>query len=240
MSLTRSSKKPMMQQEKKDLIIYGDSDFAEMIAHYFNTDSPYRVVAFCVDEAYRTKEEIDGLPVIATETIKEHFSPQECAVFAAIGYKSVRTHKILFEKLADYGFPVASYVSSRAHVDVSSRIGVNCLILPGVVIEPGCTVENNCYVNSGAIICHHSRIRAHSVLAAGSVIGGHTTVGESSLIGFNATVAELLELGEETLLGAGSLLLENTQPHTMYVGTPAKALREHKEHGIVITPTNLK
>jgi sugar O-acyltransferase (sialic acid O-acetyltransferase NeuD family) len=229
-----------MQSDKKDLIIYGDSSFARMIAHYFNTDSPYRVTAYCVDEAYRKQEEIDGLPVIALERITEHFSPETCAVFAAIGYKSVRTHKVLFEKLKGYGFPMVSYISSRAHVDISSRVGVNCLVLPGVVLEPESVVEDNCYVNSGAIVCHHSRIKAHSVLAAGSVIGGYTTVGESSLIGFNATVAELLELGDETLLGAGSLLLENTQKHTMYVGTPAKAAREHSKTGIMIVPANLK
>ena len=229
-----------MQSDKKDLIIYGDSSFARMIAHYFNTDSSYRVIAYCVDEAYRKQEEMDGLPVVALERITEHFSPKTCAVFAAIGYKSVRTHKVLFEKLRGYGFPMVSYISGRAHVDVSSRVGVNCLVLPGVVLEPESVVEDNCYVNSGAIVCHHSRIKAHSVLAAGSVIGGYTTVGESSLIGFNATVAELLELGEETLLGAGSLLLENTQKHTMYVGTPAKAVRGHRKNGIMIIPANLK
>jgi len=229
-----------MHTEKKDLIIYGDSDFAEMIAHYFNTDSAYRVVAFCVDEAYRSKEEINGLPVIALERIAEHFSQENTSVFAAIGYKSVRTHENLYKKLKAHGFPVATYISSKAHVDSSSCVGENCLVLPGVVIEPGCTVEENTFVNSGVVICHHTRIGAHSILAAGSVIGGHTTIGESSLIGFNATVAELLVLEKETLLGAGSLLLENTQAHTMYVGTPAKAVKEHQKSGIIIVPTNLK
>ncbi len=229
-----------MAPKTKNLIIYGDSSYAQMIAHYFQTDSHYEVVAYCVDEAYRSHDEIEGLPVIALEEIEKHFSPKEHHIFAAIGYKSVRTHKTLYEKIAKCSYPVASYISSQAIVDSTSTVGENCLILPAVILEPYTKIEANCYINSAAIVCHHSHIKAHSILAAGALIGGHSTVGESSLIGFSATVAELLELGDETLLGAGSLLLENAQAHTMYVGTPAKALRTHKETGILIVPENLK
>lgn len=223
-----------MKQKEKNLIIYGDSSYAEMIAHYFKTDSEYQVVAFCVDRDYKTREEIDGLPVIALEEIEDHFSTESHYIFAAIGYKSVRTHKVLFEKIAQLSFSVASYISSKAIVDASCKIGINCLILPGVILEPDTTIEKNCFINSGAIVCHHTCIKAHTILASGSLIGGHTTIGESSLVGFNATVAELLQVADETLLGAGSLLLQNTEKHTMYVGTPAKAVRKHTDTGIVL------
>ena len=229
-----------MSHQKKNLIIYGDSSFAEMVGHYFQIDSEYRVVAYCVDEAYRSRGEISGLPVISLEDIEDHFSSETHYIFAAIGYKSVRTHKMLFKKVAQLSFPGASYISSQAMVDITCKVGVNCLILPGVILEPDTVIEENCYINSGAIVCHHSRVKAHSILAAGSLVGGYTTVGESSLLGFNATVAELLELADETLLGAGSVLLQNTDRHTMYVGTPAKVFRTHRETGILIEPKNLK
>jgi len=221
--------------KKEKLIIYGDSSYSEMIAHYFQTDSEYQVVAFCVDKAYRTRGEIDGLPVVDLENIEDHFPSEDHYVFAAIGYKSVRRHKSLFEKIAKLSFPVARYISSQAIVDSSCKIGANCLILPGCILEPDTIIEENCFINSGAIVCHHALIKAHTILAAGSVIGGHTTIGESSLIGFNATVAELLQVGSETLLGAGSLLLQNTQNHTMYIGSPAKAIRKHIDTGIVLS-----
>jgi len=219
----------------KKLIIYGDSHFAEMLAHYFQTDSVYEVVAYCVDEAYRTRTEIAGVPVYAFEKIEQYFSAKEHWIFAAIGYKSVRTHKRLFEKVAQLSFPIASYISSQAMVDSTAKIGKNCLILPGVNIEPYCIIDDNCFVNSGVIVCHNTHIYAHTILAAGSLVGGYVTIGESSLIAFHATVAELLNLGTETLLAANSLLLENTENHTMYVGSPAKVLRKHSDTGIVLS-----
>jgi len=228
----------MMDTERKKLIIYGDSSYAEMLAHYFNSDSEYRVVAYCVDEAYRTRDEIEGVPVIALDQIASHFSPKEHHIFAAIGYKSVRTHKKLFEKIEALSFPVASYISTEAIVDSTCTIKENCLILPGVILEPHVTIEKNCFINSGATVCHHAKIKAHSILAAKSLIGGYVTVGESSLIGFHATVTELLSLGDETLLAAGSVLLEDAEAHTLYAGTPAKEVRKHSDTGIVLKVKN--
>jgi len=138
-----------MKVNTKKLIIYGDSSYAEMISHYFQMDSEYQVVAFCVDKAYRTREEIDGLPVVDLENIEDHFSAQDHYIFSAIGYKSVRTHKVLFEKVAQLSFSVASYVSSQAMVDSRCKIGINCLILPGVILEPDTIIEENCFINSG-------------------------------------------------------------------------------------------
>jgi len=225
-----------MSQKNRKLIIYGDSSYAEMIAHYFQNDSVYDVVAFCVDRDYKTREEIDGHPIVALEDIAKHFSSENHYIFAAIGYKSVRTHKKLFKKISQLSFPIASYVSSQAMVDSTCNVGVNCLILPGAILEPDVVIEENCYINSGAIVCHHSCVKAHSILASGSLVGGYTTIGESSLLGFNATVAELLELGEETLLGGGSLLLQNTDKYSMYVGSPAKLIRKHSDTGIMMLP----
>jgi len=227
-----------MEHKINNLIIYGDSSYAEMIAHYFHRDSEYRVVAFCVDEEYRTREEIDGIPVVSLENIEEIFSSEEHHIFAAIGYKSVRTHQMLFEKIAALSYPVASYISTQAIIDPSCKIGINCLVLPGVILEPNTVIEANCFINSGAIVCHHALVKAHTILAAGSLIGGYVTIGESSLIGFQATVAELLRLERETLLGAGSLLLQNTKQHTMYVGSPARAVRTHSDTGIVLATEN--
>lgn len=230
----------MTKEKSRKLIIYGDSEYAQMIAHYFQSDSLYDVVAFCVDRAYLSKERIGKIPVFALEDIKAAFSPGEYSLFAAIGYASVRRHKELYRRVAQLGYPMASYISSKAMVDSSAKIGENCLISAGVIVEPFSSIEANTFINSGAIVSHHSRIGAHSILAAGSLIGGYSSVGESSLIGFQATVAELLELGEETLLGAGSLLLEDSEAFTMYLGTPAKPVKCHREKGIEIIPKRLQ
>ena len=224
-----------MEHAKQPLIVYGDSDYAQMLAGYFERDGGYTVAAYCVDRAYKRRETVGDIPVVAYEEVTDVLPVDRYHIFAAIGYKSVRLHRDLYRKVASLGYPVARYVSPQAFVDPSASIGENCMVLPGAIVEPYVRIEANCFVNSGAIVTHHARIEAHTIVAAGALIGGHSEVGEASLVGFHATVGELVVLGEETLVAAGSVLLESTQPHTMYAGAPAKAIRTHRQTGIVLS-----
>ena len=217
-----------------NLVIYGDSNYAELIKYYFESDSDYKVVGFCVEQKFRTKDTLCGLPVIDFEEIENRFPIENHHLFAAIGYKSMRVKKMIYEKIAKSGYNIASYISKDAIVDNSNKIGQNCLILPGVILEPFATIESNTFLNSGVVVCHHSIIGAHSFMAARSMVGGYTYVGENSFIGFQATILQQLKLAPETLVAAGSVLMQDTKQSTMYVGTPAKEMRSLKERGIEI------
>ena len=217
-----------------NLILYGDSNYAELVKYYFESDSDYRVVAFCVDRAYKTKDEFCGLPVVAFEEIETIYSPKTHHLFAAIGYKSMRVRQALFEKANATAFTLASYVSPKAITDESNQIGRNCMILPGAILEPFVTIESNCFINTGSTICHHSKIKAHCFLAARSLVGGYCEVGENSFLGFQSTVIQQRVLARETLVAANSLLMENSEACTMYAGSPARAIKSHLDTGIQI------
>ena len=217
-----------------NLIIYGDSNYAELIKYYFESDSDYKVVGFCVDKAYKTRDEYCGLPVVSFEEVENHFPTETHHIFAAIGYKSMRVRQMLFEKMRTKKYTIASYISSKAVVDDSNKIGDNCTILPGAILEPFVQIHSNCFINTGVIVCHHSEIKAHCFLAAGSLVGGYAVIDECSFVGFRATVIQQLKLARETLVAANSTMLKNTEESTMYAGTPAKAIRTHLERGIDI------
>jgi hypothetical protein len=71
------------------LVIVGDSLFAEIAHEYFEHDSPYDVVAFSVEEAYRERPTFRGLDVVPFETLHEQFEPAATSVFAALTYGKV-------------------------------------------------------------------------------------------------------------------------------------------------------
>ncbi len=217
-----------------NLILYGDSNFAELVKYYFESDSEYKVVAFCVDRQYKTKDEFCGLPVVAFEDLETLYSTQTHHLFAAIGYKSMRVRQALFEKASATDYPLASYISSKAIVDDSNKLGQNCMILPAAALEPFATIESNCFINTGAVVCHHSTIRAHCFLAARSLVGGYSEVGENSFLGFQSTVIQQRILARETLVAANSLLMENTQECPTDAGRPATPIKIHHDTGIQI------
>ncbi len=217
-----------------NLVLYGDSNYAELIKYYFESDSEYKVVGFCVDKKYRTKEIFCGLPVVDFEELEKCFPKKNNALFTAVGYKNMRVKKMMYERASASGYCIASYISKSAIVDSSNKIGENCMILSGCILEPFASIESNTFLNTGVTICHHSTIGSHSFMAARSLVGGYSYVGENSFIGFQATVLQQLKLASETLVAAGSTIMCNSVQSTVYVGTPAKAIRTHQDRGIEI------
>ncbi len=67
--------------EERPLVLIGDSAFAEIAYEYFTHDSPYEVVGFAVERAFKKKDALFDLPVVAFEEIEERFAPEAHSFF---------------------------------------------------------------------------------------------------------------------------------------------------------------
>ena len=75
-----------MNNTPSKLVVGGASEFAEIAYEYFTHDSPYEVVGFVVDAAYRTTSTLFDLPVVTWDELPERFTPSEHAFFGAATY----------------------------------------------------------------------------------------------------------------------------------------------------------
>ena len=202
------------------LVIFGTGDVAQLAHFYFSSDSEYEVVAFTVDNAYRTETTFCSLPVIAFEEISEHYTPEQCEIFVAISYSrlnAVRKEKYLAFK--SMGYRIASYISSHATILNDGLIGENCFIFEDNTIQPFVTIGNNVTLWSGNHIGHHSIIKDHCFIASHVVVSGGVEIGEQCFIGVNATLRDHIKIGERCVIGAGALLLADAEPEGVYIGT---------------------
>jgi len=204
---------------KKQLVIFGLGDAAQLAHYYFSTDSAYEVVAFTVDTDFITENEFCGLPVVPFESVTSSYSPDKHDFFVALGYSKinlVRKEKYLAAK--GLGYCIANYVSSRASVLNDGRIGENCFIFEDNTIQPFVTIGNNVTLWSGNHIGHHSTIRDHCFIASHVVISGGVDIGEQSFVGVNATLRDHIKIGEKCVIGAGTLILADVEPEGVYIG----------------------
>jgi sugar O-acyltransferase (sialic acid O-acetyltransferase NeuD family) len=204
---------------KKPLIIFGSGDLAQLAYYYFSTDSDFEVAAFTLDAEYIDTPECCGLPVVASEQVADEYPPDEHTMFVALGYSrlnQVRKEKYLAAK--SLGYPVTSYLSSRASLLNEGRIGENCFILEDNTIQPFVTIGNNVTLWSGNHIGHHSTISDHCFIASHVVISGGVEIGEQCFIGVNATLRDHIKVGHQCVIGAGALLLKDAEPNGVYMG----------------------
>ena len=211
----------------RKLILVGDSLFAEIAHEYFTHDSDHEVVAFSVETVHRTREELHGLPVRPFETLEEEFSPAEHAVHVAIPYTQVNRLRLrLMAAARAKGFPLASYVSSRAFLWRNVALGEHVFIFEDNTVQPFVTIGSGVVLWSGNHIGHHSMLRDGVFVASHAVISGSVDIGERTFVGVNATLVNDIAVGADTWIGPHVVLTRDAPPNSVW--RPARSERREE------------
>jgi len=204
----------------RNLIIIGDSAFAEVAYEYFTHDSPYRVVAFAVEREFLTREMLFDIPVVPFEEINERFDNDTHDFYAALVYTQMnRLRTRLYNEAKNKGFKPASYISSRAFVWPNVELGEHCFIFEDNTVQPFVRIGSNVVLWSGNHVGHHSVVRDNCFISSHVVVSGFCTVGANCFIGVNATFGNNLTVGDDCLIGSGALIARDVPDDTLVKGT---------------------
>lgn len=88
------------------------------------------------------------------------------------------------------------------------------------------TIGRNTQVGPGTLICTATHKIGPSDCRAGDVFYQNITIGEGVWIGANATIISGVTIAHGCVIGAGTLVNKNTEPNGLYVGVPAKRIRD--------------
>ena len=209
----------------KRLVIFGTQAFAEIAHYYYSHDSGYSVSAFTVDASHLEAATFKGLPVVAFEEVEQEFPPDECGMFVAVGIH--RVNRLRAAKVAEAeakGYHLASFVSSRADVAPDLEVRPNTMIMERAGIQPFVEIGRNTVIWSATRIGFHTCIGDHCWIVC-PIFGESVTVGDFSFIGLNATIAPHVSIGQGNVIGAGALILKDTQDFEVYRGHPSTPSR---------------
>lgn len=205
------------------IVIVGDGETAELAYEYFTHDSPHEVVAFSVERQYAKKDSLFDLPIVHFEELESRYDPATHSAFVAISYTQLnRVRARLYREVKSKGYPVVSYVSSRAFVWRNVEIGENCFILEDNVLQYAVRVGNNVVMWSGNHVGHQSIVRDNVFVSSHVVISGYCEIGENCFLGVNSCLANNIAVARDCLIGMGAVVTKSTEERKVYVGNPAK------------------
>ena len=206
----------------RNLIIIGDSAFAEVAYEYFTHDSPYQVVAFAVERQFLSKDSLFGLPVVPMDELQERYASADHAFYAALVYTQMnRLRTRLYQQVKAMGYAPASYISSRAFVWHNVEIGEHAFIFEDNTLQPFVVLGDNVVLWSGNHIGHHSRIKDNCFIASHVVVSGFCSIGANCFVGVNATFGNNLSVGDDCLIGAGALIARDIPDDSLVKGNLA-------------------
>ena len=127
----------------------------------------------------------------------------------------------------------SSFVHPDATVTGNVIIGKDCYVGPGaalrgdwgqIIIEDGCNVQENCTIHMfpGVTVL----LMEGSHIGHGAIIHG-ATIGKNCLVGMNAVIMDNVQLGDESIVGALTLIKEGEiiPARSMVVGNPGKIIK---------------
>lgn len=206
------------------VIIFGILDNASVAHFHLRHDSPHEVVAFSVSRSYMPDPPFfEGLPVVPFEEVEQRYSPEKYAFFAPMSHRKMnRLREAIYQQIKAKGYPLISYISSRATVFPGTPIGENCFILENNTIQLYATIGNNVMMWAGNLIGHHSQVKDHVFFSAHVVLAGHNIVEPYCFFGVNATVNGWVHIAEGTYVAMSAAIAKDTEPWRKYLAIYAR------------------
>lgn len=132
-----------------------------------------------------------------------------------------------------------AHIMSGAVIGENCNIGDHTFVEGGAEIGNGCTIKNNCLIWEGVTIANgvfvgpgviftndqfprSPRLDAAKVRYESKEWLSPTLVEEGCSIGAGAVICPGIKLGAYSMIGAGSVVTRDVQPHALVVGNPAK------------------
>jgi acetyltransferase-like isoleucine patch superfamily enzyme len=137
----------------------------------------------------------------------------------------------IFDFVNLYGCEIGDHsrVGTFVEIQKNAKVGKKCKISSHTFICEGVTIEDEVFIGHGVIFVNDSYPRA---TAAGGGLQTEkdwevepTLVKRGASIGSGATILSRVTIGENAIIGAGSVVTKDVPPNAIVAGNPARVLR---------------
>jgi sugar O-acyltransferase (sialic acid O-acetyltransferase NeuD family) len=108
------------------------------------------------------------------------------------------------------------------------KIGEGCIIAAGTILTVNIEVGNHVILNLSCTVGHDTIIRDYASFMPTVNISGEVIINECVYVGTGAKIINQLEVGEETIIGAGAVVSKSLPAKCTAVGIPAKPIKFHE------------
>lgn len=204
----------------KELAIVGASGHGKIIADI--AEQLGYIVKF-YDDAYPCKTHIEHWPIhgscadlIALNNANAAFNND---VVVAIGNNEIRQQKI--ELLQQNNFNFITLIHPTAVISQYATVAAGTVVFAGAIINAFAKVGVGCIINTAAVVEHDCIVNDFTHICPNAALAGGVVVGSKSWVGIGSKVKQLITIGNNCLIGAGSTVIKNIPDNVTAFGSPA-------------------
>ena len=136
-------------------------------------------------------------------------------------------------------YRVAHKLYRSGHFFLARWISQRAVRKTGIEIHPGAVIGENFFIDhgNGVIIGETAVVGNNVTLYQGVTLGGtgkehgkrHPTIGDNVMISAGAKILGSFKVGENSKIGAGSVVIEEVPPNCTVVGVPGRIVRRNNQ-----------
>jgi sugar O-acyltransferase (sialic acid O-acetyltransferase NeuD family) len=169
-----------------------------------------------------------GTQKVNFSTVVSHKNEYECVI--AVGEPSSR--EMLYKKLLAEDVNLTSLIDPTAIISPTAIIQKGAIVCEYSTIHTAVTIGTNTLIQPFCNIGHDIKIGEHSVLSTCCVPGGGTVFGDRVFVGLQVALKESLHIGDDAIVGMGSVVYRDVPAGATVVGNPARITRGNDEHKV--------
>lgn len=213
----------------KDIAIFGAGGLGREIAlliQQINEVTPTWNLKGFYDEQHFTKP-IDGFPYLGS--LKE-LNANVSELHLVIGIGNCKFKRQVFERIenANIKFPVLMHPSVQLRGFQFCQVGEGSVIMQNVIMTTNVTLGRHVLVSPASTLAHDVEIADFCSLMYAVNLAGNVKLEKGVYIGTNATVIQLLEVGENSIVGAGAVVTRSLPANCTAAGLPARIIKTHE------------
>lgn len=171
-----------------------------------------------VDSNAKPQEQWCGFDILST--VGE--GPWQCLLGAGDSYNREQQ----WHEAAERNWFMLTLFSLNATRGIGSQVGEGSVVLHHAHLGPLSCIGKGSIVNTAAIIEHDCRVGDFCHIAVNATLAGQVVLGHHVMIGAGAVVKQDVCISDNVIIGAGATVIHNIQEPGVYVGTPARLLKQ--------------
>ncbi len=153
------------------------------------------------------------------------------AAILVMGVALPALKRALVARLAAVTLPWATVVHPRATVGPNVELGDGAYVAAGAIVTVNARLGRFTTVNMHAQVAHDATLADFATLHPGARVAGNVAIGGGCELGTSAVVLPGLAIGADAVLGAGAVATRSLAARKVWVGVPARELRQ-RAHSI--------
>ncbi|PZR14423.1 MAG: hypothetical protein DI536_10205 [Archangium gephyra] len=173
-----------------------------------------------IDDGVPAGTQVLGLPVLGGASFLD--SQPSRVVALGIGHNGTRQR--IARRLQAQGHQLPAFIHPSSVISPTALLGAGVVAMPRVVVNAEARVHDGAILNTACVVEHDCVIGEFAHLSPQCGLGGGAQVGARTHIGIGATLLHLARVGDDCVVGGGSVVLKHVAAGLTVVGVPARPL----------------